>query len=1394
VYGSLSDARRHFGACRRLSVAGHGARTGSGDAVSAGLAAYVRRGPFFDQKDVESGLGEPPGGEGARDAGADHGAVGAFRDDVRHSPKAYQVHGAGSKERAGAWQGAAMASSSRADVVAHRLAGSAQSSVCMRLSTLSARSGEALEIGHVLCYYHTLSRIGEPAAPPTGTGTFSVATAPEGVDPLFRLTRAPACLTAFAAGLIILLASFGAHARPDGPVPLEKELELSAIRRAIDDAGAHWIAEHNSISLLPREEFRRMLGGGWPQEVRAIFDTLKPRQDDLQRTYPDYWDWREMGGVTGVRNQGSCGSCWDFAAVGATEGNLRINEGIALDLSEQQALDCNEGGSSCSGGWQGDAYNVFTDPGAVSEECMPYLATEGTCRQRLCEKVAIIDGFQYIAGNVNSYKAALMEGPISTCYTVYEDFDEYSSGCYEHTWGSVVDGHCITIVGWDDSMCGGEGAWICKNSWGTGWGVAGYFYIKYGECGIGYGAERPLNAHVPRERFVPDEFATIQEAIDNSNRGDVIRVAGGTYPENVTLEDYRILYGGYDPSFSVRDPEAYPTVIDAGGAGHGFLLSGCENVVIDGFEVTNASEPGDYGIYISASEVQVRNCDVHDCWRGVRVGGYASGDVSIERTTVRENQDIGVYLYDADNPTVRLLLTAIYDNGAEGLYSHTSPVDVINCTIAVNGSTGGISLVSSSGNEIENSIIASNTGYGISCQGATPVLSHNDVWGNSLGDYSGCSAGTGSISVDPIFCDAEAGDVAVHATSPTLGAGEGGEDLGALGVGCPTGPTNLRVSQNGASLVLTWSPPDWARASVNHYVVYRDTSLFPTTAVATVAASETVFVDVTVAPCLMHNYWVSAVDDEGLEGALSNRTYAELCYPGPSGLVVAFGEGGNEMSWSAGGGPIDHYVIMRSTEASAPDSVGWTSAGDTSYIDTSTAACPRDNYAYEIVPVYDTGWRGQATEAVAVDPAPSPPTGLTAEWSGADIVLTWNRSCESDARNYWVYRDTMPLSPPPRFEFLIGQTGDTVFVDEGPPPGPVYFYRIVVSDGSSQKSGYSQMAYVGQGQRRTVPGEYATIQAAIDAACALDTVLVSPGAYQEMITLKDGVFLMSTDGREATTITSPSGPIVTATGLCDLSLIRGFTIDGQGSATRGMDSWGSYVRVEDCAFTECGTGARFHYGGSPSLARNLFSGNDTGIAVADSANPFLSCNTFDGNSFCAIQSSGDPGPEIGGSLADANDFVNVGVFQVLNTSEIEIEAELNWWDAPCPDAAWFYGAVDYVPWTDEAHAEAYTECTGVPDGGTGYSAYASRSFPNPFNPTTTIRYVVPEPGATVRLDVYDLAGRHVRTLASGATAPGEHVAVWDGRDDAGRVVGSGVYFCRIEIGKYRVERKMVMLK
>jgi hypothetical protein len=91
----------------------------------------------------------------------------------------------------------------------------------------------------------------------------------------------------------------------------------------------------------------------------------------------------------------------------------------------------------------------------------------------------------------------------------------------------------------------------------------------------------------------------------------------------------------------------------------------------------------------------------------------------------------------------------------------------------------------------------------------------------------------------------------------------------------------------------------------------------------------------------------------------------------------------------------------------------------------------------------------------------------------------------------------------------------------------------------------------------------------------------------------------------------------------------------------------------------------------------------------------------------------------------------------------------------------------------------------------------SQNYPNPFNPSTTIAFDIPENTGTMQqvdLTVYDIRGRCVRTLINSDLEPGSHKIHWDGRNDHGQSVSSGIYLYILKAGGERITRKMTVLK
>ncbi|MCP4580464.1 MAG: T9SS type A sorting domain-containing protein [candidate division Zixibacteria bacterium] len=377
--------------------------------------------------------------------------------------------------------------------------------------------------------------------------------------------------------LAIALIGIGLLVLPLITAKAEVSEEVKQIQQMIADKGLHWTAGENSMTKLTPEERQMRLGLNIPEEVTRRFAELDKLDPPVLLDTQEIFDWRDMNGVTPVTNQGGCGSCWDFAATAAFESAYLIAEEIVLDLSEQQVLSCNSGDSDCEGGWMEDAYNLFMSYGAVGEACMPYQADDTVpCTQDECDVLATQIGYNDIPNNVAFIKNALLSGPVSTTFTAYNDFNSYNEGCYDHADVEPLN-HAVILVGWDDTQCEGEGAWIMKNSWGEGWGMDGFCYIKYGAAGIGNNSQRPVYTYAgfPEAVFSEDTIvvdvplggqASIDFNIANIGDGDLIYVLEALNPANqdsfgYTFED---IYSPEGPEFDWIDITDIGEVIDFG--------------------------------------------------------------------------------------------------------------------------------------------------------------------------------------------------------------------------------------------------------------------------------------------------------------------------------------------------------------------------------------------------------------------------------------------------------------------------------------------------------------------------------------------------------------------------------------------------------------------------------------------------------------------------------------------------------------------------------------------------------------------------------------------------------------------------------------------------------------
>lgn len=245
-------------------------------------------------------------------------------------------------------------------------------------------------------------------------------------------------------------------------------------------------------------------------------------------------------------------------------------------------------------------------------------------------------------------------------------------------------------------------------------------------------------------------------------------------------------------------------------------------------------------------------------------------------------------------------------------------------------------------------------------------------------------------------------------------------------------------------------------------------------------------------------------------------------------------------------------------------------------------------------------------------------------------------------------------------------------------------------------------------------------------------------------------------------------------------LVREASFAGNGGS--GLVLRNTSGAVESSAFV--GEGLRVEASEGLAIQGNTFDGAPVAVESADAA-PDVAGNRFEGNAL-ALKVTG---PRVPVRVA-GNIFVDNAV-AIRNLTAGVLKAEGNYWGTLDGDliAGLVEGSVDWTPFLEsEPTVTAVVEGEEVPLPG-AFALYPS--YPNPFNSTAVIAFDLAAAGPA-ELTVLDVLGRRVRALVSEPLAPGRHVRQWDGRDDGGRDVASGVYVYRLSAGD-RVETGKIAL-
>jgi len=246
----------------------------------------------------------------------------------------------------------------------------------------------------------------------------------------------------------------------------------------------------NHLSDRSNEELKMLRG----RVISKGYNGGNPFDDNESDFVPDQLDWRLMGAVNPVKDQGFCGSCWSFGTTGTIEGVNFVKTKQLLSLSEQQLIDCswNYGDNGCDGGEDFRAYEYIIKAGGLAdeEEYGHYLSQDGKCKAKDVEKVVKLKGFVNVTSkSPKALKVALFKnGPVTVAIDAsHKSFTFYSNGIYfEPTCGNEVDNldHQVLVVGYGKLY--GQPYWLVKNSWSTYWGNDGYILMsqKDNNCGV----------------------------------------------------------------------------------------------------------------------------------------------------------------------------------------------------------------------------------------------------------------------------------------------------------------------------------------------------------------------------------------------------------------------------------------------------------------------------------------------------------------------------------------------------------------------------------------------------------------------------------------------------------------------------------------------------------------------------------------------------------------------------------------------------------------------------------------------------------------------------------------------------------------------------------------------
>jgi len=275
-------------------------------------------------------------------------------------------------------------------------------------------------------------------------------------------------------------------------------LKRAAMRNIEEGTEVHGVTKFSDMTPA---EFKSMLT--YTPTLREVQGQPLPadqwKENAVQCKDSTSCDYRTLGAVTAVKDQGQCGSCWAFSAVESTETAWFMAGHAIPTLAPQQVVDCDPQDGGCNGGDTPTAFQYIISAGLEGESSYPYRAKNEKCAYNQAAVIANASSWAWGIPPCNTLathdcqsqnETALISvvqnlGPMSICVDA-EPWQTYRSGIMK---GACPNGyyeldHCVQLVGYGSEN--GERYWLVRNSWGTSWGEAGYIRLAFGlnECGV----------------------------------------------------------------------------------------------------------------------------------------------------------------------------------------------------------------------------------------------------------------------------------------------------------------------------------------------------------------------------------------------------------------------------------------------------------------------------------------------------------------------------------------------------------------------------------------------------------------------------------------------------------------------------------------------------------------------------------------------------------------------------------------------------------------------------------------------------------------------------------------------------------------------------------------------